>query len=139
MVRPWFGDLLRPIDIVCDQMSFQVTYFFIIHKQSQSFRSLLPYSLLSLLMLRPWSFWSTQQVLPRCSTVFSLSRVSDNLCPFFPGFSFPTQGWAAAIDYSNRHCPCPVGRSLPPCSLLVVRFGGSFRLLVSGGGLPYLH
>ena len=35
---------------------------FVIHKQSQSFRSLPPYSLLSLLILKLWSFKSTQQV-----------------------------------------------------------------------------
>ena len=68
-----------------------------------------------------------------------LSRVSGNICPFFPGFSFPTQGWAAAMGYSGRLCPCPVGPSLPPCSLLVVRSGGNFRLVVSWGGLPCLH
>ena len=132
MIRPWFGDLLRPFAIVCGQLSLQVIYFFVIHKQSQSFRSLLPSSLLSLLILRLWAFWSTQQVQPGCSIVFFLSRVSGNLCPLFPGFSFPTQGRVAAMGYSSRLCPCPVGLLLPPCSLLVVRSGGNFRLVVSG-------
>ena len=43
------------------------------------------------------------------------------------------------MNSSSRCCPCLVGLSLPPCSLLVVRSGGNFRLVVSGGGLPYLH
>ena len=120
-------------------MSLQVIYFFVIHERSRSFRSLLPYSMHSLLILRLWLFWSTQQVESSCSTVFSLSRVSGNLCPFFTGFSFPTQGWAATMGYSSRLCPCSVGPSLPPCSLLVVRSGGNFLLVFSGGGLPYLH
>ena len=34
----------------------QVIYFFVIHKQSQSFRSLLAYSMLSMVMLRLWTF-----------------------------------------------------------------------------------
>ena len=89
-------------------------------------------------MLRLWSFWSNQQVQPGCSTVFSVSRVLVP-CFFFPGFSFPTQGCAAAMSYSSRLCPYPVGPSLLPCSLLVVRSGGNFRLVVSRGGLPYLH
>ena len=88
-----------------------------------------PFSLFSLIvrflcLLRLWSFWSTQQVQPRCSTVFSLSWACGNLCPFFPGFSFPTQGWATAMGYSSSLCPCPLGPSLPPCSLLVVQAGG---------------
>ena len=82
MVSPCFVDLLLPFAIICGQLSLQVISFFVIHKQSQSFRSLLPYSLLSLLMLRLWSFWS-----PGWSTLvaplFSLSRVCGNLCPFF--------------------------------------------------------
>ena len=63
-------------------MSLPVIDFFVIHKQSQSFWSLLPYSLLSLLMLRLWSFWSTQQVQPVCSSVFSLGSVVTSV-PFF--------------------------------------------------------
>ena len=139
MVSLWFGDLLRPFDILYGQISLQVIYFLVIHRQSQSFRSLLPYSLLSLLLLRLWSFWSTQLVQPGCSTVFSLSRVCGNLCHFFPGCSFPRQGWAATMGYSSRLCPCPVSPSLPPGSLSVVQSGSNFRLVVSGGGLPYLH
>ena len=138
MVHPWFGDLLRPFAIICGQMSLQVIYFFVIHKQSQSFCSLFSYSVLSLLILRFWAFWSNLQVQPGCSTVFSLSRVSGTLCSFFPGF-FPTQGREATMGYSSRLCPCPVGPSLPPSSLLVVRSGGNFKLVVSGRGLPCLH
>ena len=48
-------------------------------------------------------------------------------------------GWAAALGYSSRLCPHPVGPSLPPCFLLLVHCGGYFRLGVSGGGLPCLH
>ena len=43
------------------------------------------------------------------------------------------------MGYCSRLCPYPVGPSLPPCSLLVVRSGGNFRLVVSWGDLPYLH
>ena len=69
MVSPWFGDLLHPFDIVSGQMSLQVFYFLIIHRQSQSFRSLLLYKLLSLLILRLWSYWSPSRshlVAPLC-------------------------------------------------------------------------
>ena len=64
--------------------------------------------------------------------MLSLSRVYGHLCPFFPGFSFPNPDWAATMSSSSRRCPCPVGPSLPPCSFLVVRSGGNFRLVVSG-------
>ena len=136
MVSPCFGDLLRPFDIVSGQMLLKV--FLIIHRQSQSFRSLLLYRLLSLLILRLWSCWSPSRsnlVDPLCFSVPGLwSPLS-----LFPGLSFPHQDWAAAISSNYGLCPCPVGPSLPPCSLLVVRSGGNFRRVVSGGGLPYLH
>ena len=137
MVSPWFGDLLRPCDIVSDQMSLQVFDFLIIHRQSHSFRSLLPCMLLFLLILRLWSSWSPSRsnlVDPRCF----LSRVCGHLCPVFPHFSFPHQDWVATMCSSSRRCPFPLGPSLPPCSLLVVQSGGNFRRVVSKGSLPSL-
>ena len=76
----------------------------------------------------------TQWVPPGCSVVFSLSRVYGRLCPFFPRFSFPHQVWVATMCSSGRRCPCLVGPSVPPCSLLIVQSCGNFRRVVSGGG-----
>ena len=138
MVSPWFGNLLLPFDIISGQMSLQMFYFLFIHRQSQSFWSLLLYRLLSLLILGLWSSWSPSRsnlVDPRCF----LCHGSMVTCPFFQRFSFPHQDWIAAMCSSSRRCPCPVGPSLPPCSLLVVRSGSNFRRVASGSGLPSLH
>ena len=40
---------------------------------------------------------------------------------------------------SGRRCPCPVGPSLPPCSLLIVQPRGNFRRVVSRGGITSLQ
>ena len=130
MVSPWFGDLLHPCDIISGQLSLQVFYFLIIHRQCQSFQSLL-YKLLSLLILRLWSSWSPSRshlVAPRCFLCLGSMVAS---VPF-PRFSFPRQVWVAAMCSSGRRCPCPVCPSLPPCSLLIVQSRGNFRRVVSG-------
>ena len=97
------------------------------------------FKLLSLLVLRLWSSWSPSRshlVAPRC---FLCLVVYGFLCPFFPCFSFPHQVWVAAMCSTGRRCPCPVGPSLPPCSLLIVQSRGNFRRVVSRGGLTSLH
>ena len=123
MVSPWFGDHLHPFVIICGQMSLQVIYFLVIHKQSvlsvspplsSAFSA---YALALVILVNP----ARPTWLLHC--VFSVSGLWSPLS-LFSRLLLPKQSWAAAMGYSSRLCPCPVGPSLPPCSLLVVRSGG---------------
>ena len=92
-------------------MSLQVFFFLIIHRQSQSFRSLLLYKLLSLLILRLLSSWSPSRshlVAPLC---FLCLRSMVASVPFFHvSHSLTSFGWplcapvAGAVLVQWVHC-----------------------------------